>query len=38
MVVEFQNGSWRVKGNGCERARLAYAELADGKLVYKLAV
>ena len=28
--------SWRVEGPGCERARVAYAVLEDGRCVYRL--
>jgi hypothetical protein len=28
-------GSWRIVGEGAERARLAFASVADGKLVYE---
>jgi hypothetical protein len=29
--------SWRIQGKGCERARLAYAVLENGRLAYELA-
>lgn len=37
MAVVGDNGSWRVTGEGAERARLAFAMIADGRLVYELA-
>jgi hypothetical protein len=30
------NGSWRIEGKGSERARIAYAVLADDKIIYEL--
>jgi len=35
--VERCGGSWRIVGEGAERATLAYAKNVDGKLVYELA-
>jgi hypothetical protein len=37
MRVENHAGSWRIVGEGAERAALAYAKNLDGKLVYELA-
>jgi hypothetical protein len=37
MRVENHGGSWRIVGEGAERATLAYAKNLDGKLVYELA-
>jgi hypothetical protein len=37
MAVIWDNGSWRITGEGAERARLAFAKVADGRLVYELA-
>jgi hypothetical protein len=37
MRVENHGGSWRIVGEGAERAALAYAKNLDGKLVYELA-
>ena len=36
MSVVKDNGSWRIEGDGAERAVLAYAKNVDGKLVYEL--
>ena len=35
LLVRNANG-WRIEGEGCERATLAYARNVDGKLVYEL--
>jgi hypothetical protein len=37
MSVIKDNGSWRVVGEGAERAVLAYAKVVDGQLVYESA-
>ena len=37
MNVVKRGDSWRVEGDGSERATLAFAQLEDGKLVYRLA-
>ena len=36
MSVVKHNKSWRIEGDGTERARLAYAKNVDGRLVYEL--
>ena len=36
MRLEKQGGSWRIVGEGAERAKIAYARNVDGKLVYEL--
>jgi len=35
-LVPEEGGRWRVEGRGHERARLAYATVADGQLVYAM--
>jgi hypothetical protein len=35
MDLVYEGGSWRIKGQGSERARLAYAVLVDDKIVYE---
>ncbi len=37
MAIVSKNGSWRITGEGAERARLAFAKVANGRLVYELA-
>jgi len=32
-----RGGQWRIEGQGSERARLAFASVADGRIVYRLA-
>lgn len=32
-----EGGSWQIRGEGAENARIAFASLADGKLTYSLA-
>jgi hypothetical protein len=34
MKLEFQNGQWSVEGEGSQRARIAFATLADKQLTY----
>lgn len=36
MCLELKNGRWRIGGPGSERARIAYACLADDDVVYRL--
>ena len=31
-----EDGSWRIEGEGAEKAQIAYANLVDGKLTYEL--
>jgi hypothetical protein len=37
MTLAFQNGQWRVQGEGKDRARIAYAELRGDEVAYRLA-
>lgn len=37
MSIVKENGSWRITGEGAERAVLAFARIADGKLIYEQA-
>jgi hypothetical protein len=32
--IEHSHGSWKVTGPGCERARVAFAQIEDGRLTY----
>jgi hypothetical protein len=34
MRITGHGGEWRIEGDGAERARLAYARLDDGKVVF----
>ena len=36
MKLQRKNGQWEIEGQGSERARLAYASLENGKMVYRL--
>lgn len=36
MTLAFQNGQWRVEGESSQRARIAYANLADNHINYSL--
>ncbi len=37
MAIVNKHGSWCITGEGAERARLAFAKVANGRLVYELA-
>jgi hypothetical protein len=37
MTLEKEEGSWRIKGKGAEKARLAYAVSVNGSIVYEVA-
>jgi hypothetical protein len=37
MALVWENGRWRIEGEGKERARVAYAMLEDGRIRYRLA-
>jgi hypothetical protein len=37
MSIVADRGSWRITGKGAERAKLAFAKVADGQLIYELA-
>jgi hypothetical protein len=37
MSIVKDDKSWRIVGEGAERAVLAFAKIVDGKLVYELA-
>jgi hypothetical protein len=37
MTLEKAGNTWRIKGKGAERAKLAFARLTDDRLVYELA-
>jgi len=37
MTLVGNHGTWRISGDGAERARLAFAKIANGRLVYELA-
>lgn len=36
MKLAFENGTWRIQGEGRERARIAFAHNQDGRLVFAL--
>jgi|SRR6266850_924242 len=36
MELEFRDGQWRIEGPGSERARVAFASLADGEIIYQV--
>jgi hypothetical protein len=36
MSLVNEGGSWRIEGNGSERARIAYAVLVDDRIVYEI--
>ena len=35
MRVVKENGEWCIKGEDCERAVLAFAKIADNKVIYE---
>lgn len=37
MSIVADRGSWRITGHGAERAKLAFAKVVDGQLIYELA-
>ena len=37
MTIVENNNSWRITGEGSDRARLAFARIVDGRLIYELA-
>jgi len=36
MELVNENGKWRIRGAGAERANVAYASFGDGKLIYRI--
>ena len=36
MKLVLEDGKWRIIGPGCERARIAFASIRDGRIVYTL--
>jgi hypothetical protein len=34
MTLLYQDGQWHIEGSGAERARVAYASIADDQLVF----